>query len=129
MKSFRSKTLILTITTMLLASLFMGSSVFAAKQTKSPMQQYVEAMQPGWNLGNTFDSVGLGGSEDPASEDETAWGNPNVTREQYRVDRRSGIQEHPHPDHLRRQDRSGTGVCRRSGLLGAPGRSGELVPG
>ncbi len=82
MKSFRSKTLILTITTMLLASLFMGSSVFAAKQTKSPMQQYVEAMQPGWNLGNTFDSVGLGGSEDPASEDETAWGNPNVTREQ-----------------------------------------------
>jgi len=39
------------------------------------MQEYVEAMQPGWNLGNAFDSVGLGGV------DETAWGNPPVTRE------------------------------------------------
>jgi endoglucanase len=32
----------------------------------------VAAMQPGWNLGNTFDAVG---------PDETAWGNPRVTRE------------------------------------------------
>ncbi|HKT00175.1 MAG TPA: cellulase family glycosylhydrolase [Rugosimonospora sp.] len=31
----------------------------------------VAAMQPGWNLGNTFDSIGA---------DETAWGNPRVTR-------------------------------------------------
>lgn len=38
----------------------------------SSMQAYVDAMQPGWNLGNTFDAVG---------EDETAWGNPRVTRE------------------------------------------------
>lgn len=30
----------------------------------------VAAMQPGWNLGNSFDAVG---------EDETAWGNPRVT--------------------------------------------------
>jgi endoglucanase len=30
------------------------------------------AMRPGWNLGNSFDSVGA---------DETAWGNPKVTRE------------------------------------------------
>ncbi|MEN3304629.1 MAG: endoglucanase [Micromonosporaceae bacterium] len=28
-------------------------------------------MQPGWNLGNTFDAIGA---------DETAWGNPRVTR-------------------------------------------------
>jgi Endoglucanase len=46
-----------------------------------PLQQYVEAMQPGWNLGNTFDAVGMGGSSDPSSEDETAWGNPLVTKE------------------------------------------------
>jgi len=39
---------------------------------KSAMQKYVEAMQPGWNLGNTFDALG---------GDETAWGNPRVTRE------------------------------------------------
>jgi endoglucanase len=31
----------------------------------------VAAMQPGWNLGNTFDSTGA---------DETSWGNPRVTR-------------------------------------------------
>ncbi|MBO3102340.1 cellulase family glycosylhydrolase [Cellulomonas sp. zg-ZUI168] len=31
----------------------------------------VAAMQPGWNLGNTLDAVGA---------DETAWGNPRVTK-------------------------------------------------
>ncbi|BAB04322.1 cellulase family glycosylhydrolase [Halalkalibacterium halodurans] len=36
------------------------------------IQSYVRDMQPGWNLGNTFDAVG---------QDETAWGNPRVTRE------------------------------------------------
>lgn len=39
---------------------------------KSKIQSYVEAMQPGWNLGNTFDATG---------EDETSWGNPRVTKE------------------------------------------------
>jgi aryl-phospho-beta-D-glucosidase BglC (GH1 family) len=33
-------------------------------------QAAVAAMQPGWNLGNTFDATG---------EDETSWGNPRVT--------------------------------------------------
>ncbi len=36
------------------------------------LQSYVDAMQPGWNLGNTFDSTG---------PDETSWGNPRVTKE------------------------------------------------
>ncbi|GMK42292.1 hypothetical protein PCCS19_53510 [Paenibacillus sp. CCS19] len=35
------------------------------------MQQYAAAMQPGWNLANTFDAPGS----------ETAWGNPAVTKE------------------------------------------------
>lgn len=35
------------------------------------MQEYVEAMQPGWNLGNSLD----------ATPNETAWGNPPTTRE------------------------------------------------
>lgn len=35
------------------------------------IQQYAASMQPGWNLGNTFDAVGT---------DETAWGNPFVTQ-------------------------------------------------
>ena len=37
----------------------------------TPMQKYVEAMQPGWNLGNTLD----------ATPNETAWGNPLTTKE------------------------------------------------
>ncbi|WP_208589873.1 cellulase family glycosylhydrolase [Gracilibacillus suaedae] len=36
------------------------------------IQTYAENMQPGWNLGNTYDAVG---------EDETAWGNPFVTKD------------------------------------------------
>ncbi|MDQ8737661.1 cellulase family glycosylhydrolase [Paenibacillus sp. LHD-38] len=39
---------------------------------KSKIQSYVEAMQPGWNLGNTFDATGV---------DETSWGNPRVTKQ------------------------------------------------
>ncbi|MCK6073639.1 cellulase family glycosylhydrolase [Paenibacillus silvae] len=40
--------------------------------TMSKMQAYVNAMEPGWNLGNSLDAVG---------EDETAWGNPRITQE------------------------------------------------
>jgi len=41
-----------------------------AEEGSSRMQQYVEAMHPGWNLGNTFEALG----------DETAWGNPATTQ-------------------------------------------------
>jgi endoglucanase len=46
----------------------------AAQGSDQPLsaQETVAAMQPGWNLGNTFDAVG---------PDETAWGNPRVTQE------------------------------------------------
>lgn len=45
----------------------------AAPPPSSPTARaQVAAMQPGWNLGNTFDAIGA---------DETAWGNPRVTRE------------------------------------------------
>jgi aryl-phospho-beta-D-glucosidase BglC (GH1 family) len=53
-----------------------------AVQTASSMQAYVDDMQPGWNLGNSFDSVGLGGTSNPSAENETAWGNPIVTKQQ-----------------------------------------------
>ncbi|MBX7268112.1 cellulase family glycosylhydrolase [Micromonospora sp. Llam7] len=43
---------------------------------------YVAAMQPGWNLGNTFDAVGA---------DETAWGNPRVTQAQLDAVRAQGF--------------------------------------
>lgn len=61
----------------LLLALFSSTASAAAnqnedKQNGKSMQSYVSAMQPGWNLGNTFDAVG---------SDETAWGNPRVTKE------------------------------------------------
>ncbi|MEU4694220.1 cellulase family glycosylhydrolase [Actinoplanes sp. NPDC023714] len=42
-----------------------------AAAPRTPVQA-VAAMQPGWNLGNTFDATG---------DDETSWGNPRVTPE------------------------------------------------
>ncbi|UCM89417.1 cellulase family glycosylhydrolase [Streptomyces marincola] len=39
---------------------------------KADAMDAVEAMQPGWNLGNSLDAVGA---------DETAWGNPRITEE------------------------------------------------
>jgi endoglucanase len=42
-----------------------------AANAVSPMQQYVDAMQPGINLGNTLDAI----------PNETSWGNPLVTQE------------------------------------------------
>src|SRR4051812_10076280 len=43
----------------------------AAQAATTPAQAVVNAMQPGWNLGNSFDAIGA---------DETAWGNPVVTQ-------------------------------------------------
>jgi aryl-phospho-beta-D-glucosidase BglC (GH1 family) len=42
----------------------------------SVSQKYAEAMEPGWNLGNSFDSFDTGGDRG-----EQSWGNPVVTKE------------------------------------------------
>ncbi|GAA0134713.1 cellulase family glycosylhydrolase [Paenibacillus sp. YSY-4.3] len=60
----------LAIVVALLAAVVPNAASAAAPQ--SAMQSYVEAMQPGWNLGNSLDAVGA---------DETAWGNPRITKE------------------------------------------------
>jgi endoglucanase len=52
--------------TILCSFLWLTSRAYAA----SPMQSYVDAMQPGINLGNTLDAI----------PDETSWGNPLVTQ-------------------------------------------------
>nr|WP_306813050.1 cellulase family glycosylhydrolase [Paenibacillus soyae] len=59
---------------MLVLALCLPTAAFAAdaQNEVKTTQDYVNDMQPGWNLGNTFDAVG---------EDETAWGNPRVTQE------------------------------------------------
>ncbi|MFC5470486.1 cellulase family glycosylhydrolase [Cohnella suwonensis] len=56
----------------LLLALFSSVGTAAASKKESKIQSYVSAMQPGWNLGNTFEAIGA---------DETAWGNPRVTKE------------------------------------------------
>ncbi|MFV2010218.1 MULTISPECIES: cellulase family glycosylhydrolase [unclassified Micromonospora] len=50
-------------------------------------QDVVDAMQPGWNLGNTLDATGdnVGGSG------ETSWGNPLVTRDLIRTVKSQGF--------------------------------------
>ena len=64
-------------------SVVVPGSAQAATRTRPPVTKpghtmsnkamdAVAAMQPGWNLGNTFDSTG---------SDETSWGNPRVTQE------------------------------------------------
>lgn len=51
---------------------FLIPTVVVSAEESYNIEDYAKDMQPGWNLGNTFDAVG---------EDETAWGNPYVTKE------------------------------------------------
>jgi len=62
-----------TLAFILTFTLFLAADPVKAegKGEVSAMQTYVEAMQPGWNLGNTFDATG----------GETSWGNPSTTKE------------------------------------------------
>lgn len=53
-----------------------GITVKAEEETVSVSQAYVDAMNPGWNLGNTFDAFDTGGDRG-----EESWGNPKVTKE------------------------------------------------
>lgn len=55
----------------LISGSIMAETPQAAEQ-KLPPLKFVKEMGAGWNLGNTFDSIG---------PDETAWGNPKVTKE------------------------------------------------
>jgi endoglucanase len=48
-----------------------GAAAAPVPPSSATARAEVAAMQPGWNLGNTFDAIGA---------DETAWGNPRVTR-------------------------------------------------
>lgn len=60
--------------------------VKAAEQSLTPSQAYAKAMQPGWNLGNTFDGFDTNGDRG-----EESWGNPKVTRELIRQIKAQGF--------------------------------------
>lgn len=72
----------------LLLALFLTPTTAHAQETaadpppSSPAARaMVAAMQPGWNLGNTYDAI----------PDETSWGNPPVTRDLLRKVRAEGF--------------------------------------
>jgi endoglucanase len=54
----------------------------AAPPSAPAARSIVAAMQPGWGMGNTYDAIGA---------DETAWGNPPVTRELFKKVRSEGF--------------------------------------
>ncbi|WP_046227934.1 cellulase family glycosylhydrolase [Paenibacillus dauci] len=74
-KSLLSLTMAAALLLSLIPSAASAASTEEAVQPKAAaatnMQSYVDAMQPGWNLGNTLDATGA---------DETSWGNPRVTQ-------------------------------------------------
>jgi len=64
------------------AAVIPGVAHAAGSTGRPSAQSVVDAMQPGWNLGNTFDSTGA---------DETSWGNPRVTRDLIRAIKANGF--------------------------------------
>lgn len=66
MNTTRLRLLLTSAGTLLCSALLFAPSASAA----SPLQSYVEAMQPGTNLGNTLDAI----------PNETSWGNPPTTQ-------------------------------------------------
>jgi endoglucanase len=73
----------LFLSVLLLIGLTIPNIGFAAEKDETKekpaydIMKYANAMQPGWNLGNTFDGFDTG----KVVLDETAWGNPLVTKE------------------------------------------------
>lgn len=83
-KSYLSVFLVVALLMALCSSV--GSAAASPKESK--MQSYVDAMQPGWNLGNTFDSFNTSA---PNNGDETSWGNPIVTKDFLKEIRKQGF--------------------------------------
>ncbi|WP_337099362.1 cellulase family glycosylhydrolase [Paenibacillus sp. YIM B09110] len=67
--------IVIVCVTIVLAGIGLSAQPLYADKKKEGnemnMQSYVDAMQPGWNLGNTFDATGS----------ETSWGNPATSKE------------------------------------------------
>lgn len=70
-RRFASQLSVSFLTVAALAAALLTGLATATAAPVTPAQAVVSAMQPGWNLGNSFDAIG---------SDETAWGNPVVTQ-------------------------------------------------
>lgn len=70
-KSLCSLAIIAVLVLSLLPSFASAAKNEHSRSPKKNPQAYVNDMQPGWNLGNSLDAVGA---------DETAWGNPRITK-------------------------------------------------
>ncbi|MEV6795672.1 cellulase family glycosylhydrolase [Streptomyces sp. NPDC051320] len=73
---FTRRQVMTTSAALAVAALSVPSAAQAAGRSADPAAKasaldVVARMQPGWNLGNSFEAIGA---------DETAWGNPRVTR-------------------------------------------------
>lgn len=78
-KKVKSIMALVLVVVMVLPALGMANSE-AKAATKSASQVYVEAMEPGFNLGNSFDAVNT--NTDEEDKQELSWGNSAVTKEQ-----------------------------------------------
>lgn len=70
-KSICSLALIVSLVISLFPAYASAAKNEHSRSPKKNPQAYVNDMQPGWNLGNSLDAVGA---------DETAWGNPRITK-------------------------------------------------
>lgn len=75
-------TLLLLVTMLTPAVASASDDAERGQERASSIQSYVKKMQPGWNLGNTFDATGA---------DETSWGNPRVTKAQIKAIAKQGF--------------------------------------
>lgn len=78
------KILLTTIAASCVLIVFNMSGIKVEAAEKSASQSYVEAMEPGWNLGNSFESVDTWSDRTSSwwkDQGELTWGNPTPTKE------------------------------------------------
>lgn len=103
MKKLAKRVVSMLLSVSLMATMFMGNGMPASAETsmttntttqatKTASQKYVEAMAPGWNLGNTLESCdtnrqGMGLSN---VNRETLWGQPTVNQTVFKNVKKAG---------------------------------------
>jgi endoglucanase len=77
MKKAKKLLMVFTVFAFIFSTCMVSTPVVNAESHSTTVsQKYAAAMEPGWNLGNSFDSFDTGGDRG-----EESWGNPRVTKE------------------------------------------------